>query len=251
MRVGADAELILARIQPVTAAALVRIIVGSEVVRRERKLHVLRIGFALARFGSGIQHIRLGERHEHFARFFRSARSIRQTDVQLHDVFARNAAGVRHRHGNADFFVFRPRGVLGYAAFFYSLAERRVRQAVAEGIDDVVVVPLLVARPARFEVTVSHIDAFLVVDEPLRLRGAAHRIAVEIGDTLDAEVFHGGNGHEVARIRVHRSARRIHFAAQDSSKRHDARLSGQAYLNGRAHFGREVIVYRGGVAVGM
>ena len=110
-----------------------------------------------------LQLARLGEAAQHLCRLFDAAFIVRRRAVQLHDLFAGDGTRIGDGDVDLDRAVFF---YLARARLPYFPGELRIREPVAEGIDDVFGIPVFaVGQGARLVIAVTHIDALFVIDK--------------------------------------------------------------------------------------
>ena len=74
-------------------------------------------------------------------RLFYAARRVRRGKIELHYVFTRIIAVIGNGYGNCNFIFSRKNGIIAYAAIFDSPTEIRIRFAVSERINNVILIP--------------------------------------------------------------------------------------------------------------
>ena len=162
--------------------------------------------------------------HSHMSYPFLYAIGVRRIAVDLHDILARNGAGVGDGHGEVQ-----AGAVVGDAA--HLLGEGGVAQAVAEGEDDLVVVVDEALVRSRLIELVADVDAFHIVDEG---RGGAFRIKeagigiqlLGVGVLEVAEVVPPGRILQVGNIGIHGTAGGVDLAGNDLAEALKAGLAG-------------------------
>ena len=208
MRVGAEADVVVSRVEHV--AALVGV-PGGHPANGEADLDGLgRAGRQLAR---------LGEAAEDDGALGQAALLVRGGEVDLDDLLARRATGVGHGDGRLDVRIVGAHRV-------ERLLEGGVGEAVAkrEHHGGIVVEAGVVARGSlhrgRLVVAIAVVDALLVLHE---VRGAVGAEAVgvgvvvagDVGVVLATEVLERGVGGEVGDPGVGRLAGRTHGAHEE------------------------------------
>ena len=192
---------------------------------------------------AGLQQFGLAEGDEVHCRFFDSAIGIGGGVVKLDDVFAAAVAGVGDFDGDGDVVILLGEVSVDRDDF---LLEGGVGETMAEWINDVVLIPFF-ARFAHvggngFVVTITHVDAFGIVDHHVVGVGesavfakfqndGAVAVAIRrfiagvdgiVGLAVVAEVIPSGVGLEVPHVEVDGVARGVDGAGQDAADGHDA-----------------------------
>ena len=226
VRIGTKAEDVVALFEHIAAAldldALV--VVAGHVVAVEGDGH----GVAVARLNER----GLGEAAQHDGRLFDTALGVRRRVVQLHDVFAGDVSLVCDGDGRGDH-------IAGDAPRRIAVRKFCVREAVAEGIDDrlVVVDKALLCR--RFVVAVAEVDTLLVLGGE-----GGGDVVVAHGDVALADVavlVDGGGVHEggifgeVCGVDVYRAAGRVDLAGEDVAQGVKAGRAGAAHPEDGVH----------------
>ena len=215
VRVGARGDLVVAGLEHV--GLRVHRVVGSEriTVPRDRQ----RLGL------TRLQQLRLLVRQQVRGSLFNATVRVGRVVVDLDDVLAGDLARVRdghvRRHGS--------RGLVNRDVA-HRLGERRVGQAVAEGVDDLVAVVDDALSGGRLVPAVADVDRVIVVDEG-RLRLGALVEGVVLGELRHvrvlevAEVVGRGTRLDDTRERVGGLRRGVHLAVQDASQRVESNLA--------------------------
>ena len=168
MRVAGDIQRVLARFQFI-AAETVAVCVAVIVARRGIRVKADRHRLALA----GLKELRLCKADKYLVRLLDAAQRVGRGGVQLHHFLARDAARVLHCHRHGD---GRAKFDFACGGIAHRPVKRRVAQTVAEGIDDVGIVPVLaVGFAARLIVAIADVNAFFVV------HGVVHAAIILVG----------------------------------------------------------------------
>ena len=215
MRVRASGNLVVAGLEHVRLR--VRRIVGRESVtvpgNRQR--------LGLAR----LQQLRLVERQQVRRCLLDATIRVGRVVVDLHDILACDLACIRHGH-------VRGHGTRGLVDrdIAHRLGERRVGQAVAKGVDDLVAVVDDALSGGRLVPAVADVDRVVVVDEGrlclsaliegIILRKLRHIRVLEV-----AKVVRRGTSLNVTREGVGGLRRGVHLAVQDAAQRIEAHLA--------------------------
>ena len=174
---------------------------------------------------TGLQQLRLLVREQVRGGLLDATVRVRRVVIDLHNVLPGGLTRVRHGHiGGHGSRSLVDRDVA------HRLGERRVGQAVAEGIDDLVAIVDNALSGGRLVPAVADVDRVRVVDEG-RLRLGALVEGVVLGELRHvrvlevAEVIGRGTRLDVARERVGGLRRGIHLAVQDAPQRVEANLA--------------------------
>ena len=156
-------------------------------------------------------------------RFFDFVLGVGCAVIQFYNVLARNVARVGYGYVHNHVAVY-----VEFGRFkVYIPFERGVRKAVAEGIYNVLIVPVAAFyKAAGFVVTIADVDAFVVFD--VVNAGVAARFGFIAGRVVGCKVGERGFGLEVRAVNIGRSAGGVHFAVEHFAERVDAAAARKA-----------------------
>ena len=215
MRVGARGDLVVAGLKHV--GLRVHRVVGSERVTVPGDRQHLGL--------TGLQQLRLPVRQQVRGSLFDATVRVGRVVVDLDDVLTSDLARVR----DGDVRGHGPRGLVNRDVA-HRLGERRVGQAVAEGVDDLVTVVDDTLSSGRLVPAVADVDRVVVVDEG-RLRLGALVEGVVLGELRHvrvlevAEVLGHGARLDDTRERVGGLRRGVDLAVQDAAQRVESNLA--------------------------
>ena len=153
--------------------------------------------------------------------FFNAAIGIRRVVVNFHNILAGHAAGVGDRHINRD-------GAIALGNAVQRLGKAGVGQAVAEGVNNrLVVIDQALCRSGLIEL-VANVDIFNVVDKSggnLGTKGICLEL-VHVVIQHVAEVVPGRGGGQVIHKGINGAAGGVHIAAQHGAQGVEAALAG-------------------------
>ena len=175
-------------------AACTECIERRHILGGERNRHNL--GFAW------LQQLRLGKAREHNVRLFNSALRVRRSVIDLYDVLAADAAGVRDLHLHRDRAACAGKG-------FDALFKRRIGKPVTERILNSRSVFNVTVRSSGFVVPIADVDAFRILDV----------VAVEIAIGEASRIPVGRGACQIVCTGIDQSAGRIDRTAQHGTYR--------------------------------